>query len=130
MKNTRLFALLTLAALAGCQSVPSPKPTATAPTNIKDDSWNGLELGLVQFVAEEKGFTCLAPSGVDFASNGAAFKKTVCFKTEQCETTSRIIYLDAHSMQVTSTEESRAPTAHCVPAEESLDSANLKPSSK
>ena len=129
MNTKRFCALLIVAVLAGCQSVPFLKPT---PAGVKNDSWNGMHLDLVQFLAEEKGFTCLAPSGVDFTPNGQAVKKTLCFKTEKCETTNRILYLDAHSMLVTSTEESRTPqTGQCIATTpNSSNSATSKPSSK
>ena len=107
MKNKCL--LLLVAFLAGCQGVSPAKPTESNPTAVTSDSWNGQHLDLVQFIAQENGFSCLAPSGVDFSSDGKAFKKTLCFKTEKCETTTRIIYLDAHSMLVASTMESRTP---------------------
>ena len=66
-----------------------------------------MHIDPVQFIAEENGFSCLAPSGVDFLASGKIVKKTLCFKTEKCETATRIFYLDAHSMLVTSMLESR-----------------------
>lgn len=131
MKNKQICVLLMIAALTGCQSVPSLKPTVTPAASVKNDSWNGMHLDLVQFLAEENKFTCLAPSGVDFAANGQAFKKTLCFKIEQCETTTRIIYLEAHSMLVTATEESIArESGQCTPATNSGNTSNIKPSSR
>jgi hypothetical protein len=65
-----------------------------------------MHLDLVQFLAEQNGFACLAPSGLDFSPAGEVLKKTLCFKNEKCFTTNKTIYLDAHSMLVTSVEDS------------------------
>lgn len=107
MNNIHLLALLFPIALTGCQGVLTNAATESQTSNsFKNNSWKGMHLDPVQFVAEEQGFSCLAPSGLDFAADGSAVKKTLCFKTEQCQTTTRTIYLDAHSMLVTGTEES------------------------
>lgn len=110
MKNIHRFAFLFAIALAGCQGVQTNPTTAPNTSNsFKNNSWRGMHLDPVQFIAEEQGFSCLAPSGLDFSSDGSAVKKTLCFKTEQCQTTTRTIYLDAHSMLVTGTDESKMP---------------------
>ena len=115
MKNNR-FALLIIVLLAatGCQNAPLLKSSLAPAATIQDDSWNGMHLDVVQFVAEEKGFSCLAPSGVDFTKEGNALKKTLCFKTENGQTSTHILYLDAHSMLVTSTTRSTEAEASSI----------------
>lgn len=89
--------------LAGCQT-----PAATS------SAWTGLHLDQAQFLAEENGFTCLAPTGVDFDKNGAAIRSTTCIKTQECSTVQRRFALDAHTMVVQATRESAMPIKPCT----------------
>lgn len=115
MKNNRLalFVIVLLAA-TGCQNVPLLDSRLAPAETIQDASWNGMHLDVVQFVAEEKGFSCLAPSGVSFTKEGNAVKKTLCFKTENGKTSTRTLYLDAHSMLVMSTTQSTDTEASTI----------------
>ena len=115
MKHNRFaFLIIVLLAATGCQNVPLPDSRLASAGTIQNASWNGMHLDVVQFVAEEKGFSCLAPSGVSFTKEGDAVKKTLCFKTENGQTSTRILYLDAHSMMVTSTTQSTEAEARPI----------------
>lgn len=98
--------------VVGCQNVPSLQPTTAS-----NESWTGMHLDQVQFMAETAGFSCLAPSGVDFDKRGVAFRSSMCFKAENCHKVQRVFYLEAHTMVVTFTKESRERVAQCQQAE-------------
>lgn len=105
MKNKclPLLSVMALTILAGCQT-PPPAPSP----------WTGMHLDQAQFLAQEKEFTCLAPTGVDFAKDGTAIRTTTCFKTQDCETHQRKFVLDAHTMLVLTAQESSTAIEQCT----------------
>lgn len=109
MKNNVLLAMLTALALAGCQTTPFLKPNVES-----TDAWNVMALDQAQFISEENGFTCLAPTGVDFDGNGQAVRKTLCVKDEACAQTTRTFYMEAHSMNLIKTTEMVKPVQGCT----------------
>ena len=112
MKNNILLAVLTSLAMAGCQTTPFLTPNVES-----TDAWNVMALDQAQFISEENGFTCLAPTGVDFDGNGQAVRKTLCVKDEACTKTTRTFYMEAHSMNLIKTTETVKPVQGCsVPA--------------
>ena len=108
MRNNTLIAVLASLALCGCQTALHSTPSEST------DGWNVMALDQAQFVSEQNGFVCLAPTGVDFDSHDQAVRKTLCVKEEACTKTTRTFHMEAHSMNIVKTTETVGPTQHCT----------------
>lgn len=75
-----------------------------------------MALDQAQFVSEQNGFVCLAPTGVDFDSHDQAVRKTLCVKEEACTKTTRTFHMEAHSMNIVKTIDTVGPIKHCAMA--------------